>query len=191
MRESSMIFDDLFSGDDVRAEAAAQQITKLGKAAIKPLLDKLNAPNSEFRWWAVRALSNFDQPQAEEAICRALTDTDRYVRQCAALSLREHPTPAAIPTLIKTLEESDRLLARLAADALVAIGDLAITALTDALQSTNVNVRIEAARALARTRSEQAIPYLYVALDDPSPWVTYWAEEGLRDKGMEMLFFKT
>ena len=191
MRDSGNIFDDLFSGDDDRAEAAAQQITELGKTAIEPLLKKLNASNSEHRWWAVRALSHIDQPQAEEAICRALTDADLFVRQCAALSLRERPTPAIIPILIETLEDSDRLLARLASDALVVIGDLAVTALIDALQSTNVSVRIEAARALAMIHNDQVIPYLLVVLDDSSSWVTYWVEEGLRYTGMEMLFFKT
>lgn len=189
MADISSLLDDLFSGDDDRAEAAAQQIGEFEKSAVSPLVDKLDASDSDLRWWAVRALACIDQPEAKAAISGALEDKDPSVRQCAALSLRERPVPAAIPQLIEILQDDDRLLARLAADALVAIGDPAIAALIVAMQSSDSNVRVEAVRALAFMRNEQAIPHLFSALDDPSPWVTYWAEEGLRNTGMEMLFF--
>jgi HEAT repeat protein len=189
MSDFRSIFDDLFSGDDHRAEAASQHIAELGEKAIPPLLDKLDASDPNHRWWAVRALASIDHPRAKTAICGALTDTDPSVRQCAALGLRESPSPAAIPQLIEILQDDDRLLARLAADALVAIGVPAIAALIEAAQSSSTSVRIEAVRALAIMRNDQAIPALFSALDDPSPWVTYWAEEGLRNAGMEMLFY--
>ena len=189
MVDVSILFDDLFSGDDDRAEAAAQHITESGKTAIPFLLDKLDASDSDDRWWAVRALACIDHPDATKAICRSLTDMDPSVRQCAALSLRERPTPAAIPQLIEILEDDDRLLARLAADALIAIGNPAVDALIEATQSSDTNVRIEAIRALAMMQTDQAISSFFSALDDPSPWVIYWAEEGLRNTGTEMLFF--
>jgi len=59
------------------------------------------------------------------------------------------------------------------------------------MRSSNASVRIEAARALAIMRSDQAIPCLFSTLDAPSPWVIYWAEEGLRNIGAEMLFYGT
>jgi HEAT repeat protein len=189
MVDISSLINDLFSGDDDRAETAAQQISELGKSAITPLLEKLDASDPDHRWWAVRALACIDQPEAKAAIRSALTDKDSSVRQCAALSLRESPSPAAIPQLIELLEDDDRLLARLAADALVATGDPVVAALIEVMQSPNSGVRIEAARALAIMRNDQAISSLFSALDDPSPWVAYWAEEGLRNMGMEMLFF--
>jgi HEAT repeat protein len=191
MKDLSGILDDLFSGDDERAEAAAQQIGQHGQAAVNPLLAILETRNADHRWWAVRALSHFDQAEAEEALCRALTDGDESVRQCAALSLRERPAPAAVPALIQILEDRDRLLARLAGDALAAIGNPAVNALIDAMQSSSSGVRIEAARALAKIENVQAAACLFNALDDPSPWVNYWAEAGLRKLGMEMVFFKT
>jgi len=191
MTDISSWFDDLFSGDDDRAEAAVQQIRNPGNTATHLLLEKLDSRDPDHRWWAVRALAYIDQPEAQAAICSALTDENQSVRQCAALSLRERPSPAAIPQLIDILGDDDRLLAHLAADALIAIGNPAIAALIEAIRSSNASVRIEAARALAILRNDQAIPCLFSALDDPSPWVTYWAEEGLRNMGVEMLFFKT
>jgi len=191
MRDLDALLDDLTSDDDERAEAAAQQIAAWGGAAVRPLLEMFEAGNPDQRWWAVRTLTGFDQREARQAVCRALTDPSPAVRQCAALSLRERPSRDAISFLIDSLQDSDRLFARFAGDALTAAGDLAAPALIEALASEDPFVRIESARALARMHAPQAIPALFAALDDPSPLVTYWAEEGLRNVGVEMLFFKT
>jgi HEAT repeat protein len=190
MRDLDALLDDLTSDDDEQAEAAAQQIAAWGSTAVSPLLEMFETKNPDLRWWAVRALTDFDQPEARQAICRALTDPSPAVRQCAALSLRERPSMDALPFLIDSLQDSDRLFARFAGDALTAAGDLAAPALIEALASEDPFVRIESARALARMHAPQAIPALFAALDDPSPMVTYWAEEGLRNAGVEMLFFK-
>jgi HEAT repeat protein len=190
MRDLEALLDDLTSGDDERAEAAAQQIAASRSAAFDPLLKMLEAGNADHRWWAVRTLTDFDQLEARKAICHALADPAPAVRQCAALSLRERPSTDAIPFLIDSLHDSDRLFARLAGDALAAAGNLAAPAMIEALESENPHVRIEAARALALIHDPQAIPALFAVLDDPSPLVTYWAEEGLRNTGVEMLFFK-
>jgi HEAT repeat protein len=190
MRDLDALLDELTSDDDERAEAAAQQIAAWGSAAVRSLLEMLGGDNPDQRWWAVRTLTGFAQREARQAICRALTDPSPAVRQCAALSLRECPSTDAIPFLIDSLQDSDRLFARFAGDALEAAGDLAAPALIEALMSEVPYIRIEAARALARMHAPQAIPALFAALEDPSPLVTYWAEEGLRNAGVEMLFFK-
>ncbi len=190
MRDLDALLNDLISDDDEQAEASAQQITALGSAAIGPLLEMLEAKNANHRWWAVRALSTLEDEEARTATCRALTDPVSAVRQCAALSLRERPSTDAIPLLIDSLHDSDRLFARFAGDALATVGNPAVPALIEALESENPRVRIEAARALALIHNPQAITALFAALDDPSPLVTYWAEEGLKNTGVEMLFFK-
>jgi HEAT repeat protein len=150
----------------------------------------LESDQPDHRWWAVRALAAFDQPAAWDALARALRDIEPSVRQCAALGLRLRPTPSAIPMLITALNDEDRLAARLAADALTAIGPVAIAALDQSLQSPNQAARIEVARALAGIRNPQAIPALFAALNDPSPLVIYWAEQGLEWLGVGMLFFR-
>ena len=190
MNDLDSLLDDLVSGDDQRAEAAAEKLGTRGSVALPPLLEMLDATNPDHRWWAVRALTLFNQLEAKNGICRAIKDPDPEVRKCAAISLRQRPTPAAIPALIEAMHDSDRLVARLAGDALAAIGNVAIASLVDAMQAPDTNVRVEATRAMACLRNHQSIPALFAALDDPSPWVTHWAEEGLQRLGVGTLFFK-
>ncbi len=162
-----------------------------GDAAIDELLSLLKSDKLDHRWWAARALAEFEHPSAQNALCRALADDNPpSLRHCAAMGLRENPTPSALPALISALHEKDRLLTRLAGDALAALGPDAIPELQEALQSTDPSVRIEAVRALAKMHDPQAISALFSVLEDPSSLVTYWAERGLDDLGVGMIFFE-
>ncbi|HEY42683.1 MAG TPA: HEAT repeat domain-containing protein [Anaerolineae bacterium] len=190
MTELQFILNELTSGDDDRAEVVVPHVARLGTTAVDSLLALLESSSSDHRWWATRALAVIDHPQAQDGIQRALGDHDPAVRQCAALCLRLHPTPSAISTLVNALHDRDRLVARLAADALVAIGPVAIQALSMTMESPDPGVRIEAVRALAAMEDPQAIHALFAALDDPSPLVGYWAEQGLERLGVGMVFFK-
>ncbi len=165
-------------------------LAAMGDAAVGRLLSLLEVENPDHRWWAVRALAAFDQPAAQRGLRRALADSQvPTVRHCAAMGLRERPTREAIPQLISALHEQDRLLARLAADALAALGKEAIPELQEACRSSNPAVRIEAIRALTIIREPETIGTLLSAIDDPSSIVAYWAEKGLEDLGVGMVFF--
>jgi HEAT repeat protein len=123
------------------------------------------------------------------AVLTRLSDPDPAVRQCAAIGLRQQPSTASLPGLARALFDDDALVARLAADALAAAGPDAIPHLQSTLQSGSRRARLEAARALAGMRHNSAIPALYAALEDPSPLVQHWAEQGLEALGMGMVYF--
>jgi len=183
------LLEAITSGDDARAECALTQLAKIGKGASKTLTPLLNSPDSDHRWWAVRALASLDDPTGWDALREALHDPDPAVRQCAALGLRKQPMTSAIPGLIEALEDPDRLVARLASDALAAIGQAAIGALAKAMASPNAGIRIEAVRALLNINNPQVIPSLLAALNDSSCIVEFWAEQGLERLGVGMVFF--
>ncbi len=190
MTELQSLLDELTSGDDVRAEAAIAGLASLTEAALTPLLLLLDSPINDHRWWATRALAALDKPDAWEGILKSLEDPDPAIRQCAALGCLHRPTPQAVGALSIVLNDTDPLAARLAADALAAIGPVAIPALTEAMQSSNPSVRIEATRAMTIIQNPQTIPALFTALEDPSPLVCHWAEAGLERLGIGMMFFK-
>ncbi len=190
MSDLQGLIADLTSGDDARAEASIPALTVLGETAIESLLELLDAPIPDRRWWAVRALAAFPQASAGDGLCRALRDPDISVRQCAAVGLREQPTPKALTPLIDALRDPDRLLRRTAGDALAALGPEASAALAKASKDPDPSVRIEAVRALAQMRHPDAIEPLFRAIDDPSSVVVHWAEEGLDRLGIGMIFFK-
>jgi HEAT repeat protein len=190
VEEIEALLVDLTSGNDQRAEKALSHLAQMGEVAFESLLELLDSPDPDHRWWAVRSLSHINNPLAGENLHRALSDSDLSVRYCAALSLRFSPFPEAIPTLIEALESTDRLFARLASDALTAVGEEAIPALAEALRSTTAASRGEAARALAKMQNPKALSVLYEAIDDPSSIVQHWVEDGFERLGVGIVFFK-
>jgi HEAT repeat protein len=185
-----ILLEELSSGDDRRAEGAVHALAGRGESVLPWLRNELQSKNPDQRWWAIAALAQIDHEHARQALKDGLNDPDPSVRQCAAFGLRRQPYPDALPNLVAALGGSDRLLARLAADALVALGEGALESLTKALRSENPAVRIEAARALAQMEDPSAIPPLFAALDDSSQLVVHWAERGLEKLGIGMMFFK-
>jgi HEAT repeat protein len=190
MADVDALVDELTCGDDRRAEASVEPLSLFGQPALERILRLLAVPSVEARWWATRALAAFDAPAARAALRRVLHDTNAPIRHCAALGLRLRPSADAIPDLLAALASSDRLLARLAADALAAVGADAIPALAEVCRAGDPAARIEAARALAAVGDPQAVPALFAALDDPSSLVEFWAERGLERLGVGMVFVK-
>jgi hypothetical protein len=183
------LLGELNSGDDARAEQAVHRIAGRGASVIPELVEQLASPDPDRRWWATATLSLIDHADAQAYIAQSLLDPDVSVRQCAALGLRQRPTVGALHALITSLHERDSLLARLAGDALIALGSPAVSPLTKALRDGAPHVRIEAARALAHIDDTAIIPPLFTALEDPSALVVYWAEFGLQRMGVGMVFY--
>jgi len=180
---------DLTSDDDVRSVAAVDKISALGEAALPALIDLLAAPDPNRRWWAIRVLSAIPVPEVPSHLRKALRDPDYTIRQCAALGLSQQPNVESIPDLIGTLNDKDRLVARLAADALIAIGGPAVTDLIQALESGPQPSMVEAARALAVIGDTRAIPAMFTAWEEGSALIRHWVEQGFERMGVGMQFF--
>ena len=188
--DAASLLIQLTSGDDQRAEAAALALADLGEKILPTLRSLLLSPNPEVRWWATRALAELDTPLVIPLLIKSLQDVDIPVRQCAALALSYRPHDSAVTYLVAVLNEPDRLLAHLAAVALIANGAAAVPALLEVIQSGPQAARLEAVRALALIGDHRTIPVLFEALDDDSAMVEYWADEGLQRMGVGMTFFK-
>lgn len=183
------LLQDLTSGESQRAEEAALELPKHKDAALQELTQLSKSNDADTRWWVTRALAGFAQSVAGDLLAKGLADSDASVRQCAALALSKQPRAAAIPALIVTLQSEDILLARLAADALVALGPVAVEPLIAALQTDQHNGQVEAARALALIGDTRAVSALFKLLDSDSVVVEHWASEGLEKMGVGMSFF--
>ena len=188
--DQTILLDQLTSGDDQMAEAAALALAGLGVKILPSLQGLLYSPDPEVRWWATRALAELDTSQVTPLLIKSLQDEDITVRQCAALALSYRPHHTAVTYLITVLNDPDRLLAHLAANALVASGAAAVPALLDVMQTGLQAARLEAVRALALIGDYRSIPLLFKALDDDSAFIEHWADEGLQRMGVGMTFFK-
>ncbi len=184
---------ELTCGDDDRAEVAVEKIAALGENCaddpINVLQDLMSSPDSEIRWWGVRALASISDPRVASILIEALADEGAAVRQCAALGLRLHPTPRAIAGLIDCLSDEDHLVVELSGDALAEIGEQAVPALITVLDDGSPKARLEAVRSLARIGDMRAVPALFGVLDEGSALMEYWAAEGLERMGVGMVFY--
>ena len=106
------------------------------------------------------------------------------------MALRQQPTPEALPHLLNLLESKDRLLAHLASNALVAIGNEAVSGLENTVNNGPHAARLEAFRALAQIGDPRSIPVMYSAYEQDSALMEFWADEGLERMGVGMTFFK-
>jgi len=188
MDELATLLADLTSGDDARAEAAALRLPAFPVPALNPLLE---SEDVDARWWALRALAGF--PSGEQVVRRlvaALDDESNEIRQCAALGLCYHPCPEAISPLIRALASPDSMTAKLASNALIAIGAEAVPPLIETLRSATPSAKLEAARALAEIGDPRAIPALMEVSQADSAISTYWAEYGLDKLGLGMVYMK-
>ena len=189
MTDLQSLIEKLTSGDDRIAEAVVKDIAALEENALPALFSLLDSDDPDQRWWAVRALAAIPHPDVPPRLQRALHDPDTAVRQCAALGLSEQSSETAMPDLIALLEDEDHLLARLAGDALIAMGSSTLPHLIQTLENGNPSAQIEAARALALIEDKNAIAALFTAWQDGSTMVQYWAEEGFDRMGVGMQFF--
>jgi HEAT repeat protein len=180
--------DDLFSGDDARAAAA---VSAVSDADFPALARALTAGPPEARWWAACALAALSDSRATTTLLACAVDSDPDVRAAVLHALGQRRAPEAVTPLLFALADSSPYLSRLAGDALITIGSLAVPALIRALENdAQPHVRAHAARALALIADQSAIPALFHALEDDSVLVQHWADEGLNRMGVGQVYFK-
>ncbi len=184
------LLDDLLSGDDQRAESAVAQLAALGAAAREALVAWLDDADLDKRWWAYRALAAFPDDDIADLLARGLQDGEAEIRQAAALGLRLHPSARHVDLLAAALEDPDAMTADLSMQALARAGKAAVPALLSVLESGSRRARLRAVRALAEIADPQTIPALMQVLENDSALMQYWADQGLDNLGLKMLYFK-
>lgn len=182
--------DQLISGDDEAAEAAAARLPVYGPRAYDALVVLAGDDDTDRRWWALRAMANLYDRRVALQLVAALDDPDPAVRAVAARGLQEHPEARAVEPLLKTLGDPDSMVARLAANALIAIGRPAVPLILEAFETSPDQVRMEIARILALVGDTRAVSAFFRALDDESALIRHWVDEGLERMGIGMAFFK-
>ena len=191
MTELKALCAELISGDDSRAESAAQKLPELGCEALNSICDLYETVDSEGRWWLIRALAGFETTSRAAAILlTALSDESEDVRQAAAMAFCHHPDPQAMSTLAMTLNDPDPMTAKLASNAMIMLDKQATPDLLGVLENGSPTARLEAARALAEIKDTRAIPGLMKAYESGSAILQYWAGLGLDNMGVGMVYLK-
>ena len=124
-----------------------------------------------------------DVPTIDDAV-GPLLDTlsegpDPAVRAFAALTLAQCNRPVAVPALIATLGDPEKVVRAAAARALAGLGPEAVPALIAALGDPAWVVRYRAAEALGGVRDPRVTPALVALLEDEKDHVRYMAAKGV------------
>lgn len=120
------------------------------------------------------------RPEVTSALVEALNDTDRGVREEAAMGLAITPGADVIDPLLSALKDPDAQVREKAAIGLVFRRDpRIIEPLLTAIADSDAQVREKAAIALGASGDERAIPALTTAIKDPDAQVREKAVAGL------------
>jgi len=188
--DPTVLLTALEGGDEESAQAAALALGAMGEAALPLLRPLTTSPCADTRWWAARALAETGASGAIPLLAGLLHDPDEDVRACAVLALGELQRSEAVEPLVTALQDPSGYVARLAGNALIRLGERAVSALIEVLEAGPPRARVNAARALAALEAPEAIPTLIRALEDPSALVVHYAEEALEKLGVGMIFFQ-
>ena len=168
-------------------------VSRIGAAAIKPLIDAMQTGTHRVRRHSAEALLRIESPRATEALVKLLEHQDSDVRHTAAdtldrlawarlepadlarvaLELRKWTAlkslgAAAVGPLLELMRTADPDLRNQAIETLGNIGGArAATALVQAARQSDVAVRRAALKALGLAGDSAGTQELVAALDDP------------------------
>jgi HEAT repeat protein len=86
---------------------AAKSLSKIGKPAVKPLINALKGDEGNIRRYATYALKDIGDSSVAENLIEALSDNDWGVRKFAAKSLGDMQEEKAVEPLIAALGDDD------------------------------------------------------------------------------------
>jgi HEAT repeat protein len=135
--------------DESSGSTAANALAKIGKPAVKPLVNSLREKKALVRRNAATALGKIKDASAVEPLIAALKDEDPLVRMNAASALGNMKSANAAEFLITALKDKSTLVRRNAATALGEMKNAhAVEPLMAALKDRDALVRSNAAAAL-------------------------------------------
>jgi HEAT repeat protein len=163
----------LQSPDEFVQAAAAESLGRIkDPRAIEPLIAAVVSPNPSLDLAAGDALGQFKDQRVVEHMIAILNDErihslpiGGYIQSAAIFALGEVGDPSAIEPLLQTMKrEAQSSLVEDCAKALGKMGSPGVEALIPLVNDQNQGIRWSAYRALARTKSPQAIDAMLAGL---------------------------
>lgn len=164
---------------------AATALGEIGDARAVPdligvLTSGTRAAEADLRWTAAAALGRIGDPSAAPALCRALRDPIREVREGAAEALGALASETAVPALCEALADpEERVVLRAAA----ALGHLqssaAVEPLCRSFDAKSPAVRAQVLRSLGEIGCDESLPTLCRGLTERSAEIRREAADAL------------
>jgi HEAT repeat protein len=116
------LINKLSDKDHYIRDKTINELARIGKPAVQPLIAALKDENAVVRINAAKALGYIADKRAVEPLIAVLNDEAWYVRRKAAESLGEIGDARAVEPLIAALKDDDEIVQEAAAEALEKIG---------------------------------------------------------------------
>lgn len=155
-------------------------LVRFGSLAVSPLIELIEHTDAAVRHYAIHTLGKIGDPQAVEAVSRAISDSSPTVQLKAAFVLGQIKDPRAIEALLPLLGHESDSIRNTVSDILELFGSQAVPALLQALTHEQWQTREHAAEILGQIGDRAAIPALTIAKGDPQPEVRAAALLALR-----------
>jgi HEAT repeat protein len=161
------------------AQRLVRDVAKQATPNLDLLEQALEAPHARVAVEAARALHELAPPRSAVALLRACLRGNAQVSFEAGKAFHRIKGPKAVDELTGVLNLGDRVVARGACAALVAVGRPAVQGLIKVLNRPYIPARIMSAEALARIGDRSALPHLKSMARDRRPKVAAAAKYGI------------
>jgi HEAT repeat protein len=163
--------------DDELALVAAAALGKIGdRRAFEALLDLIGSSDVAVRQAAVAAINSLGHPEMANRAVQLLSDANPYVRESAVKIAGYFGYRECTDLLLERCFDPEESVRRAAIEHVPYLEDERVVAtIIEVLEKGTSQVRAAAAHALAQIDRSAATPYLLKAVDDPDPWVRYFA----------------
>jgi HEAT repeat protein len=170
-------------------------VVKIGKPAVKPLIEQLNDKDPEIRLGAVSALGKVGDPEAISPVAKLFHDKESKVRDAAVEALGNIRSPRAYDILLETMMQGDEFMADDAAAALAQFKNReALNALLKAANHEKDIIREGAAEGLGIIGDPGSARVLLQLLKDKVEDVrktAQWALQRIQDPRVTALLIET
>lgn len=168
---------------DVEIETRiTKALTRIGEAAVMPLIEALQSEGEVMRLKAIRVLGHLADARAFAPLVQALQDPSERVQNAVVQAISSFAPQDVVPLLCEALQQGEvevRSTAAVKLSTLPLRGEAALNALMAAARDPAPQVRRQVIRALGQYHNVHVVPLLLEAMRDDSPWVRAEASEAL------------
>lgn len=172
------------AGDFQTRWDVAKIFPKIGKKSILPLLEILEDEEAEveIRWFALRILGNFNEPQVVISLVRLVEETEEDELAAASAQALAQIGKTALTAMTKLLKNEKSKLLAVKSLAQIRRSEI-IDILLDVIDDSEPEIRAIAIEALGSFHQKRLIPIFITALKDISAQVRKEAIIALKMRG--------
>lgn len=156
-----------------------QIIARIGERFLPRIIEAMRKGDAELRLYACQAAGLITSPDLIEPLIGALRDDSEWVRTYAAISLGRTGDQRSIIPLIRSFSDRNSDVHRNVTRAFEKLGDKVYKELIGCIEGKDVELRRNAALALAEMRESRGIDHIVLLMEDNDESVRTCAAEAL------------